>query len=105
MIQQGHQAPVADSAIEFLFGPSALALRRLPCGLANTLSPGENLFSNFIFPKASRCLFASERKMGYYETYCQLCGVSFAIARHRRADEPPSAAWDYTGSTRRIQAF
>lgn len=37
--------------------------------------------------------------MGYYETYCQLCGVSFAIARHRRADEPPSAAWDYTGST------
>ena len=33
-----------------------------------------------------------------FETMCQLCGVSFAIARHRRADEPPSAAWDYTGS-------
>ena len=36
--------------------------------------------------------------MGYYETYCQICGVSFAIARNRRADEPHSAAWDYTGS-------
>ena len=36
--------------------------------------------------------------MGNFETMCQLCGVSFAIARHRRADEPPSAAWDYTGS-------
>lgn len=36
--------------------------------------------------------------MGYFETLCQLCGVSFAIARHRRADEPFSAAWDYTGS-------
>lgn len=36
--------------------------------------------------------------MGYYETYCQLCGVSFAIARFRRADEPLSAAWGYTGS-------
>lgn len=29
---------------------------------------------------------------------CQLCGVSFAIARLRRADEPEEAAWDYTGS-------
>lgn len=36
--------------------------------------------------------------MGYCETMCQLCGVSFAIARLRRADEPESAAWDYTGS-------
>ena len=36
--------------------------------------------------------------MGYYEIYCQICGVSFAIARNRRADEPHSAAWDYTGS-------
>ena len=36
--------------------------------------------------------------MGYCETLCQLCGVSFAIARHRRPDEPESAAWDYTGS-------
>ncbi len=36
--------------------------------------------------------------MGYFETMCQFCGVSFAIARHRRADEPPSAAWDYAGS-------
>ena len=36
--------------------------------------------------------------MGYVETLCQLCGVSFAIGRHRRAGEPPEAAWDYTGS-------
>ena len=35
--------------------------------------------------------------MGYSEIACQLCGVSFAIARLRRADEPPEAAWDYTG--------
>ncbi|PGH06212.1 hypothetical protein AJ79_06600 [Helicocarpus griseus UAMH5409] len=36
--------------------------------------------------------------MGYSEVCCQLCGVTFAIARHRRADEPPEAAWDYTGT-------
>ena len=36
--------------------------------------------------------------MGYFETMSQLCGVSFAIARHRRAYEPPSAVWDYAGS-------
>jgi len=36
--------------------------------------------------------------MGYCEIMCQLCGVSFAIARLRRADEPAEAAWDYTGS-------
>lgn len=36
--------------------------------------------------------------MGYCETLCQLCGVSFAIARLRRADEPAEAAWDYAGS-------
>ena len=36
--------------------------------------------------------------MGYYETVCQLCGVSFAIARLRRADEPREAAWCYYGS-------
>ena len=35
--------------------------------------------------------------MGYMEVYCQLCGVSSAIARLRRADEPRGAAWDYTG--------
>ncbi|MCJ1391456.1 hypothetical protein MMC18_004320 [Xylographa bjoerkii] len=35
--------------------------------------------------------------MGYCETLCQLCGVSFAIARLRRADEPLEAAWDYSG--------
>ena len=39
--------------------------------------------------------------MGYFEVYCQICGVSFAIARNRRADEPHSAAWDYTGSAAR----
>ncbi len=36
--------------------------------------------------------------MGYHETVCQLCGVSFAIARLRRADEPESAAWDHLGA-------
>ena len=36
--------------------------------------------------------------MGYVETLCQLCGVSFAIARLRRADEPEEAAWSYYGS-------
>ena len=36
--------------------------------------------------------------MGYCEILCQLCGVSFAIARLRRADEPEEAGWDYTGS-------
>ncbi|KAF4629068.1 hypothetical protein G7Y89_g9085 [Cudoniella acicularis] len=36
--------------------------------------------------------------MGYSETMCQLCGVSFAIARIRRAGEPEEAAWTYTGS-------
>ncbi len=36
--------------------------------------------------------------MGYNETVCQLCGVSFAIARLRRADEPDEAAWCYYGS-------
>lgn len=36
--------------------------------------------------------------MGYSEIHCQLCGVSFAIARLRRADEAKEAAWDYYGS-------
>lgn len=35
--------------------------------------------------------------MGYCEIMCQLCGVSFAIARLRRADEDEEAAWDYWG--------
>ncbi len=35
--------------------------------------------------------------MGYFEIQCQLCGVSFAIARIRRPDEPIEAAWDYWG--------
>lgn len=35
--------------------------------------------------------------MGYCEVNCTLCGVSFAIARLRRADEPFSAAWAYYG--------
>ena len=35
--------------------------------------------------------------MGYFEHVCQLCGVSFAIARLRRADEPEDASWSYTG--------
>ena len=49
--------------------------------------------------KASISLLTSERKMGYYETYSQFYGVKLAIERHRRADEHPSAAWDYTDST------
>ena len=36
--------------------------------------------------------------MGYHEPFCQLCGVGFAIARLRRADEPKEAGWDSTGS-------
>ena len=36
--------------------------------------------------------------MVYYETFCQLCGVNFAIARLRRVDEPKEAGWDFTGS-------
>ena len=36
--------------------------------------------------------------MGYCEIVCQLCGVSFAIARIRRVDEPEEAAWSYYGS-------
>ena len=35
--------------------------------------------------------------MGYVETLCQLCGVSFAIARLRNKHEPREAAWDYQG--------
>ena len=27
--------------------------------------------------------------MGYFEECCHLCGVSFAVARHLRADERP----------------
>lgn len=36
--------------------------------------------------------------MGYSETMCQLCGVTFAIARYRRTDEPFEAAWAYYGT-------
>ena len=36
--------------------------------------------------------------MGYIEILCQLCGVSFAIARHRRENEPQRAFWDHSGS-------
>jgi hypothetical protein len=35
--------------------------------------------------------------MGYSETACQLCGISFAIARLRRADEPIEAGSSYYG--------
>lgn len=35
--------------------------------------------------------------MAYHETYCQLCGVGFGIARNRRADEPIEAAWNRRG--------
>lgn len=36
--------------------------------------------------------------MGYSERRCQLCGVSFCIARIRRSDEPYEAGWNYYGS-------
>ena len=35
--------------------------------------------------------------MNYDEPFCQICGVSLAIARLRRADEPKEAGWDSTG--------
>jgi hypothetical protein len=35
--------------------------------------------------------------MGYFETVCQLCGVSPAIARIRAPFEPHSSAWSYSG--------
>ncbi|KAK5739442.1 hypothetical protein LTR17_005347 [Elasticomyces elasticus] len=35
--------------------------------------------------------------MGYSERHCQLCGVSFNVARIRKADEPESAAWGNYG--------
>ena len=35
--------------------------------------------------------------MNYNETFCQLCGVNFAIGRLRRVDEPKEAGWDFTG--------
>lgn len=37
--------------------------------------------------------------MGYVEIDCQLCGVSFSIARIRRPEEEPSQAWTYHGSS------
>ncbi|VUC25102.1 unnamed protein product [Clonostachys rosea] len=36
--------------------------------------------------------------MGYHEYICQICGVTFAIARIRTPQEPPSAAWDNHGT-------
>ena len=36
--------------------------------------------------------------MGFFETVCQLYGVSFGIVLLRRPDEPSEASWDYTGS-------
>lgn len=36
--------------------------------------------------------------MTYAEIHCQICGVSFAIARLRTPLEPPEAAWEYYGS-------
>lgn len=36
--------------------------------------------------------------MGYFETDCQLCGASPAIARIRAPHEPESSSWDYSGT-------
>jgi len=47
--------------------------------------------------KSVDCFFNQSTIMGYSEHICQLCGVSFAIARLRRADEPIEAAWDSSG--------
>lgn len=38
--------------------------------------------------------------MGYSEIICQICGVTFAIARIRTPQEPPTAAWDNHGTGR-----
>ncbi|UNI14294.1 hypothetical protein JDV02_000938 [Purpureocillium takamizusanense] len=38
---------------------------------------------------------------GYYEIYCQLCGVSFNINRSRTRSEPRSAAWADSSATTR----
>ncbi|KAL4734593.1 hypothetical protein BDV11DRAFT_174638 [Aspergillus similis] len=38
-----------------------------------------------------------DRVNRYSEAYCHLCGVSFNIARYRKAGEPEIATWDYTG--------
>jgi len=35
--------------------------------------------------------------MGYNEVFCQLCTVSFNIARCKTEHEPQSASWGYTG--------
>ena len=70
----------------------------------NTLKPAAYTRSNFISTPFAAYVFLNSnlRKprltMGYFETMCQLCGVSFAIAHLRRADEPEEATWDYTGS-------
>ena len=64
----------------------------------STHAASANMLTKPIVPKRYCYSFLSDRNMGYYETYCQICGVSFTIARNRRADEPHSAAWDYTGS-------
>ncbi|PVH82594.1 hypothetical protein DL98DRAFT_586197 [Cadophora sp. DSE1049] len=36
--------------------------------------------------------------MGYVGTFCQICGVAFAIARIRGVHEPYESAWEYHGS-------
>ncbi|KAM3075412.1 hypothetical protein ACMFMG_007150 [Clarireedia jacksonii] len=34
--------------------------------------------------------------MGYYENFCQICGVSFNLARVRTKHEPPEDGWGYS---------
>lgn len=34
--------------------------------------------------------------MGYYENFCQICGVSFNLARVRTKNEPAEAGWGYS---------
>lgn len=65
-------------------------------GDQNTASPISLVVVKSIAILLSHNINFSPEKMED-ETYCQLCGVSFAIARLRRADEPPEAAWSRYG--------
>ena len=60
------------------------------------------MLSQFIFNRQATPIHEVELSktyvtMHYDEPYCQLCEISFAIARLRRADEPKEAGWDFTG--------
>ena len=59
-------------------------------------SPDKIIPSFLLSPKyqiASSIQRVRKEEMGYVEVYCQLCTVSFNIARVRTPHEPPSSAW------------